>query len=258
MSRSIKLLVVMSLVIVAIVPVTALAATSLFVDVPDNSTFVNDINWMKVNGVTKGCNPPANTMYCPEANVTRQQMAAFMHRLAVNRVVDADKIDGMDSTALRSVAASASMGGTVGQAKTVLGSVIGFDVPAAGGGILATTTMSFAHIPAAPVPQAGILWIEIDGNGTCSAALLPGFAVWETITAPAASSTALASAAVPAGSHRVDICHQGVAATNNSMVGKVVVEWVPVVDTPPGLLEAEDAGPTVEELLAPFADLLDS
>jgi hypothetical protein len=37
---------------------------------------------MQENGITVGCNPPANTQYCPEDNVSRQQMAAFMFRLA--------------------------------------------------------------------------------------------------------------------------------------------------------------------------------
>lgn len=37
---------------------------------------------MAENRVTIGCNPPENTEYCPEENVTREQMAAFMRRLA--------------------------------------------------------------------------------------------------------------------------------------------------------------------------------
>ncbi|MEA2022738.1 MAG: hypothetical protein U9N79_00455, partial [Actinomycetota bacterium] len=59
---------------------------------------------------TKGCNPPTNTKFCPSDNVTREQMSAFMHRLAINKVVDAktavnadnaadaDKLDGKDSS----------------------------------------------------------------------------------------------------------------------------------------------------------------
>jgi hypothetical protein len=31
-------------------------------------------------GVTKGCNPPANTKFCPKDPVTREQMAAFLKR----------------------------------------------------------------------------------------------------------------------------------------------------------------------------------
>jgi len=31
-------------------------------------------------GITKGCNPPENTLYCPSAAVSREQMAAFLTR----------------------------------------------------------------------------------------------------------------------------------------------------------------------------------
>src|SRR5690606_17372964 len=31
-------------------------------------------------GITRGCNPPANTQFCPDDNVTREQMAAFLRR----------------------------------------------------------------------------------------------------------------------------------------------------------------------------------
>ena len=30
--------------------------------------------------MTKGCNPPVNDMFCPDAYVTRGAMAAFLHR----------------------------------------------------------------------------------------------------------------------------------------------------------------------------------
>ena len=95
-----KLVAALVVALTLIVPVAAFAATSLFEDVPDDSIFVNDINWMKVSGVTKGCNPPINTKYCPGDNVTRQQMSAFMHRLAVNQVVDAGTVEGLTAAEL--------------------------------------------------------------------------------------------------------------------------------------------------------------
>ena len=52
-----------------------------FTDVPESNTFHEDIDWMKDQRVTMGCNPPENTEYCPENDVTREQMAAFLHRL---------------------------------------------------------------------------------------------------------------------------------------------------------------------------------
>jgi hypothetical protein len=45
-----------------------------------NSIFEGDINRLAEAGITKGCNPPANDRFCPEAKVTRGQMAAFLVR----------------------------------------------------------------------------------------------------------------------------------------------------------------------------------
>ena len=46
----------------------------------DGSVFETDIAKLAAAGITAGCNPPANTKFCPEANVTRGQMAAFLTR----------------------------------------------------------------------------------------------------------------------------------------------------------------------------------
>jgi S-layer homology domain len=45
-----------------------------------SSIFKDDIGWLASKGITKGCNPPANNKFCPDANVTRSQMAAFLDR----------------------------------------------------------------------------------------------------------------------------------------------------------------------------------
>jgi hypothetical protein len=52
-----------------------------FVDVLASSPFCPNVTWMKTYGVTKGCDA---THYCPTDNVSRLQMAAFMHRLGNN------------------------------------------------------------------------------------------------------------------------------------------------------------------------------
>ena len=53
--------------------------TDYFAD-DDESIFEDDINRLAESAITKGCNPPANTEYCPDSNVTREQMAAFLVR----------------------------------------------------------------------------------------------------------------------------------------------------------------------------------
>ena len=75
-------------------------ATHAFQDVPDDNTFHEDIEAISEAGVTKGCNPPANTEYCPEDDVTREQMAAFLNRLGAleagaTPVVDARTVQGL-------------------------------------------------------------------------------------------------------------------------------------------------------------------
>jgi len=82
---------------VLLVPLGVFAAHQ-FDDVPDSHIFHTGISWMKDNNITVGCNPPTNTNYCPDDNVTRGQMATFMKRLAENNVVDAATLDGIDST----------------------------------------------------------------------------------------------------------------------------------------------------------------
>ena len=42
--------------------------------------FESDIDWALAQGITKGCNPPDNTFYCPSDSVSREVMAAFLKR----------------------------------------------------------------------------------------------------------------------------------------------------------------------------------
>jgi hypothetical protein len=51
-----------------------------FGDVDESNTFRADIAWLSNSGITAGCNPPANDRFCPDATVTRGQMAAFLAR----------------------------------------------------------------------------------------------------------------------------------------------------------------------------------
>lgn len=163
-----------------VAPLTAWAADA-FTDVPDSNTFHDDIAWLKDAGVTLGCNPPSNTLFCPKDNVTREQMSAFMRRLAENKVVnaataveadnattadsattadDAGTLDGFDSTDL-------VPGGTPPAGTTIRGTFwMGASASAAFD--LATSEISFGYdIGAAPTPH----FIE---NGDTPPAACPG------------------------------------------------------------------------------------
>lgn len=78
-----------AVLVMALLASTAAWASHRFNDVPQSNVFHDDITWLQENGVTLGCNPPLNSLYCPDDPVTREQMAAFMRRLAENHVVDA-------------------------------------------------------------------------------------------------------------------------------------------------------------------------
>ncbi len=53
--------------------------TDFFVD-DNTSTFEGDINAIATRGITRGCNPPTNSNYCPTSEVSRGEMAAFLKR----------------------------------------------------------------------------------------------------------------------------------------------------------------------------------
>ena len=53
--------------------------TNRFTD-DDGSVFEGSIDAIAAEGITLGCNPPANDHYCPSAAVTRAQMATFLGR----------------------------------------------------------------------------------------------------------------------------------------------------------------------------------
>jgi hypothetical protein len=46
----------------------------------ERSVFEGDIEAVAAAGITRGCNPPGNTHFCPEAVITRGQMVAFLNR----------------------------------------------------------------------------------------------------------------------------------------------------------------------------------
>jgi hypothetical protein len=70
-----------TLLLVAMAPAVVMAAGGQFTD-DDDSIFEADIEWLAGAGVTAGCNPPTNDNFCPNDNVKRGQMAAFMRRFA--------------------------------------------------------------------------------------------------------------------------------------------------------------------------------
>ncbi len=73
---------------------------------PPGGTFVDDngniheanIEAIAAEGITKGCNPPLNSRYCPSDTVTRGQMAAFINRALDLPAASADYFDDDDGS----------------------------------------------------------------------------------------------------------------------------------------------------------------
>jgi hypothetical protein len=74
-------LLIAAIAVLLLVPAAASAAGGAFTD-DDDSVFEDDIEWLAGAGVTLGCNPPTNDNFCPDGDVKRGQMAAFMRRFA--------------------------------------------------------------------------------------------------------------------------------------------------------------------------------
>lgn len=90
MRKTVLVAIVAALVGAIVAVPIAVYAAHQFKDVPNSHIFHNDIDWMADNGITAGCNPSSGgDLYCPDAVVNRGQMAAFMRRLATNKVVAA-------------------------------------------------------------------------------------------------------------------------------------------------------------------------
>lgn len=66
---------------------------SHFEDVPDDHTHVAGIEWLAEAGITKGANPPENTLFAPDRAVTRAEFATMLHRffLFITKPIDPDE-----------------------------------------------------------------------------------------------------------------------------------------------------------------------
>jgi len=216
--------VVFLLAAAVIAPVAVYAAGGQFTD-DDASIFEADIEWMAANGITSGCNPPANDNYCPDSAVTRGQMAAFMKRLATGDVVDAAdsvKLDGKAASSYQTMLWATDV--TTGlQSSLVSGgstwAEMTIDAPADGYLLLNAS----ASIYDADSTTQTLWWIQID-NTTCSPVPANtgsvGFSYASVYANQQRQSAAIAGAApVTSGSHTVTLCGAGTTSNATGVYG---------------------------------------
>lgn len=236
--RSIRLALVGLLVLAVLAPVAVSAAGGHFTD-DDDSMFEADIEWMADSAITLGCNPPTNDNYCPDANVTRGQMAAFMHRLADNQVVDAGQLAGEDPAFYENMVWANDV--EFGPLSTTLiqngmtAAEMTIDVPLDGYLLINAT----ASIYDPDDDMQSLWWIQVDdtvcfpNNNSLTSVGLAYASVYANERRQSASPTG--AIAVTAGSHTVTLCGAAPPANNTLVYGPsltVMFTGAGVVPTP--------------------------
>lgn len=161
-----------------------------FNDVPSEHTFHNDISWLADRGITRGCNPPDNDEYCPDDDVTRGQMAAFIRRFA--------------NTSEPRLVGTEESGRTLNQNTWITLASVQIHVPADGGALLLNGTTIVSIPEDDDIGGAGLIQVTVDQS--CSDNSDGVFAFWETLTIGGDSPTAVGSLPVSQGNHTVRLC----------------------------------------------------
>ncbi|MFO7291836.1 MAG: S-layer homology domain-containing protein [Actinomycetes bacterium] len=105
-----------SLLMVGSVAYAALPPGGTFRD-DDASVHQGNIEAIAAAGITRGCNPPDNDLFCPDEPVSRGQMAAFLHRALPDLPVVGERVvfvDSVDSVFAEDIAWLVSVGVTRG------------------------------------------------------------------------------------------------------------------------------------------------
>ena len=239
----------------------AVSAAHRFDDVPDTNVFHDDISWLADNGITLGCNPPANNNFCPESNVTRQQMAAFMRRLATGGVVDAAtaadaaKLGGQDPYHYTTVMVS-SAGSFIdftqqnlAPGETVIATTANITVPGPGVLLIANTS-SWDYSGTEDVIHS---WVELDTTPGCDPAYFGGAPITGSFSTDTvdpsdgrANTSGSSAIEVPAaGTYSIHHCLQDFSGNGGVNLDHALrVQWYPTgsatIANPPSPLSTPD------------------
>lgn len=256
----------LALVIGVLAVPVAVSAAHQFKDVPDTNIFHADIGWLSDNDITKGCNPPTNDLFCPSDNVTREQMAAFMKRLATTKVVDAatavdsEKLGGLDPYNYNNILVTSSgsfLDGTdrdVADGETITATSAEITVPGAGVLLIHNTSSWDLPIAADYVMHS---WTELDTTPGCDPSYflgdpLTGSFATDDAAGPTGRANTAGTAAVEvpsAGTYTVHHCLQSFTGAGTNIDHALSVQWYPTgsatVANPPSPA-AEPSGAAVE------------
>jgi len=222
----------------------AVYATHVFTDVSDSAFYSNSVTWMKNNGITVGCNPPSNTKYCPNDNVSRGEMAVFLKRLSDKQVVDAGELQGFTAAQLTPRAAFNSTFDAPDGADFTLSTTITAPAP---GILLLSATIDAANFTDFDFYNC---FLEINNgfvSGTAMISELDGG------TAPAnfeEDCTTTGAAAVAAGTHTIDFKVMDVEPSTELFDASVWVLWVPLDGSgaiPTSVTQLGQTSPSIDE-----------
>lgn len=250
------LLAAMGLVLgLAVIPGFAIAGQQ-FTDVSDANIFHDDIAWLAENGITRGCNPPSNTEFCPDDAVRRETMAAFMHRLAVNRVVDAGTLQGLTAAELSGGASAgqtfASCSDRMALSHAVVTEIGAMEIVVPKAGALSMTSQISLDVPLTADGSLVHLWQTLDA--TCesdSGATAQGYS--DLANSAADIVTFTTNQAVGGGDHVVRTCATAHQLTSSDITNvsdsHISVVWTPTEIEVAGTASAH-AGQDVAKLAA--------
>lgn len=185
--RSKRWLPIAALSVALLVPGVAIASHQ-FTDVPESHQFHNSIDWLADNAITAGCNPPDNTQFCPDENVTRGQMATFLKRFHDRFITEGGTPIGL-GIAGRSLTASSFLGNGA-----VAGLSLNLDIPVSGALLLS------ASAEIANLSESDALYCGVNTGGSVSQAQADSWRVVDLTTdgyETCATQTALPVSAGP-------------------------------------------------------------
>ncbi len=205
-----------TIALVVAIPATSIAGDR-FSDVRSSNIFHDDIGWLADQGVTRGCNPPANDQFCPEDPVTRQQMAAFMRRFA----------NTLEAGATPLLAGSEGTNRLLSESTWTTLDSFTINAPSGGGALLLNGTAAF--FIEFDTDSGGLFILEVTIDEGCSDTSDGIAAIYDTFSVGADSATAVGSLPVSSGSHTIRLCaiafHANTSERTDALAPRVSAMW---------------------------------
>lgn len=187
-----RLLGTLTAFILILSPMAVYAATQTFADVPENDWAFADVEWLAAKGLTSGCGD--GSIYCPDGNVTRREMAAFTHRQELY-------------LGPRFAYAYSTNVAVPNDTNTLLASGY-ITVPTEGGFVSAIANVAF---DAEEADQWGWVWLEGNNGGACDGTnFIAATAPYDTYGIVYDTATVVGGFAGLVGDKRVDVCAWGI------------------------------------------------